>query len=70
MKFSVCLAVAALTLCAGAYAQTAQTFRFGEGQGALPPGHAPASESRPKQKAKHHRHHRGHVTQPDAYSHS
>jgi hypothetical protein len=94
MKFSICLAVAALTVSAGAYAQTAQTFRFGEGQSSLPSGHAqpspapraqaqqgqapqqsaeqhaPTSEAKPKHKAKYHRHHRGHVTQPDTYSHS
>lgn len=94
MKFSICLAVAALTVSAGAYAQTAQTFRFGEGQSSLPSGHAqptpapraqaqqgpasqqsaeqhaPTSEAKPKHKARYHRHHRGHVTQPDTYSHS
>jgi hypothetical protein len=40
MKSSICLAVAALTLSVGAYAQTSQTFRFGEGQSSLPSGHA------------------------------
>ncbi|WNC92006.1 hypothetical protein RI103_27370 [Paraburkholderia sp. FT54] len=92
MKFSICLAVAALTLSVGAYAQTSQTFRFGEGQSTLPSGHAhpapgaqaqqapapqhsaeqhaPMSQARPEHNAKHRRHHRGHVTQPDTYSHS
>jgi len=92
MKFSICLTVAALTVSAGAYAQTAQTFRFGEGQSSLPSGHAqpapqaqaqhgtasqqsaeqhaPTSEAKPKHKARYHRHHRGHVPQPDTYSHS
>jgi hypothetical protein len=79
MKFSICLAVAALTLPVGATAQTSQTFRFGEGQSSLPSGHAqpapraqtqqaPMSNARPKHQAKH-RHHRGHVAQPDTYSH-
>ena len=92
MKFSICLTVAALAVSAGAYAQTAQTFRFGEGQSSLPSGHAqpapqaqaqqgtasqqsaeqhaPTSEAKPKHKTRHHRHHRGHVPQPDTYSHS
>ncbi|WP_434111268.1 hypothetical protein [Paraburkholderia caffeinilytica] len=100
MKFSIYLAVAALTLSAlstGAYAQTSQTFRFGEGQSSLPSGnahpapapgaqaqpqqapqgqpqarpagHAPA-KAKPKHKSKHHRHYRGHVKQPDTYSHN
>ncbi|HEX7907655.1 MAG TPA: hypothetical protein VF534_06115 [Paraburkholderia sp.] len=43
MKFSVCVAVAALTLSAGAYAQTSQTFHFGEGQNTLPSGNAHAA---------------------------
>lgn len=83
MKFSICLAIAALTISAGAYAQTAQTFRFGEGQSSLPSGHAqstpapraqaqeaPGANARPKHQAKHHSRHRGHVPQPDTYSHS
>ncbi|RKR38458.1 hypothetical protein [Paraburkholderia sp. BL17N1] len=86
MKFSMCLAVAALTVSVGAYAQTAQTFRFGEGQSSLPSGHAqaqqapapqpsaeqhaPTTEAKPKHKVRHKRHHRGYVTQPDTYSHS
>lgn len=93
MKFSICLAAAALTFSAGAYAQTSQTFHFGEGQSALPSGnthaapaprtqaqepaaaqpaepHAPPSQAKPKRKVKHHRHHRGHLTQPDTYSHN
>lgn len=93
MKFSICLAVAALTVSLGAHAQTSQTFRFGEGQSTLPSGnahpapapraqaqepaaappaelHAPQSTTRSKHKIKHHRHHRGHATQPDTYSHN
>ena len=50
MKFSTCLAVAALTLSVGAYAQTSQTFRFGEGQSTLPSGHAqPAPHAQTQQ---------------------
>ncbi|MFM0417220.1 hypothetical protein [Paraburkholderia aromaticivorans] len=93
MKLSICLAAAALTCSVGAYAQTSQTFRFGEGQSALPSGnahpapapraqaqapaaaapdeqHAPPPKASPKHKVKHSRHHRGHVTQPETYSHS
>jgi hypothetical protein len=91
MKFSICLAVAALTLSATAYAQTSQTFRFGEGQSTLPSGNAhpapapgaqaqqpqaqqqpqSAAHARAKAKPKHKaKHHRGHVTQPDTYSHN
>lgn len=52
MKFSICLAVAALTVAVGAYAQTSQTFRFGEGQSALPSGNtrpapAPHAQAQP-----------------------
>ena len=97
MKFSVCVAVAALTLSAGAYAQTSQTFHFGEGQSAPQSGNAhpaptpqatqapqvqqapqqsagqPAPlppKAKPTHKTKHHRHHRGHVKQPEMYSHN
>ncbi|MFM0649721.1 hypothetical protein PQR14_35840 [Paraburkholderia bryophila] len=73
MKLSLCL-VAALTLSAGAYAQTSQTFRFGEGQSSLPAGndHGAAAQSRtsPKHKTQHQKRHRGHVKQPDTYSHN
>ncbi len=48
MKFSICVAVAALTLSVGAYAQTSQTFRFGEGQTTLPAGNThPAPQAQP-----------------------
>ncbi|ASL48608.1 hypothetical protein bAD24_III14510 [Burkholderia sp. AD24] len=73
MKLSLCL-VAALTLSAGAYAQTSQTFRFGEGQSSLPSGnvHGAAAQSNtsPTHKARHQKRHRGHVKQPDTYSHN
>ncbi|NYH17237.1 hypothetical protein [Paraburkholderia bryophila] len=73
MKLSLCL-VAALTLSAGAVAQTSQTFRFGEGQSTLPSGNghgAPAqSNASPKHKTQHQKRHRGHVKQPDTYSHN
>ena len=45
MKFSICLAVAALTLSTGVYAQTSQTFRFGEGQSTVPAGNAHAASA-------------------------
>ncbi|MDR8399692.1 MULTISPECIES: hypothetical protein [Paraburkholderia] len=54
MKFSICLAVAALTVAVGAYAQTSQTFRFGEGQSALPSGNtrpAPAPHAQAQEPA-------------------
>ena len=93
MKFSIGLFAAALTFPVGAYAQTSQTFHFGEGQSSLPSGntntapaprsqaqepataqpteqHATPAQAKPKQKARHRRHHRGHVTQPDTYSHN
>jgi hypothetical protein len=54
MKLSTCLGCAALLLSVGAYAQTSQTFTFGEGQ-TTP--HAtnerPSSGARPKSKPKH-----------------
>lgn len=85
MKFSICLTVAALTMSAGAYAQTSQTFRFGEGQSSMQSGDAhsaPAPHAQqpqagehtaPKAKSKHttrHHSHHGHVTQPDTFSHN
>ncbi|WP_144137546.1 hypothetical protein [Paraburkholderia sp. BCC1884] len=75
MKFSICLAVAALTLSASAYAQTSQTFHFGEGQSTMQPGKTQSGEhAAPRTQAKHstshHRRHRGHTTQPDTYSHN
>ncbi|PQV48009.1 hypothetical protein [Paraburkholderia sp. BL21I4N1] len=73
MKLSLCL-VAALTLSAGAYAQTSQTFRFGEGQSSLPSGndHGAAAQAKanPKHKTQHPKRHRGHVKQPDTTSHN
>jgi len=50
MKFSVCLAIAALTLSVGAYAQTSQTFHFGEGQTGMSSGntHAAPAPQAPK----------------------
>ncbi|WP_345814670.1 hypothetical protein AAGS40_20835 [Paraburkholderia sp. PREW-6R] len=45
MKFSICLAAAALTLSAGAYAQNSQTFHFGEGQSGMSSGNTHAAPS-------------------------
>jgi len=78
MKLSIALAVAALTLSAAAYAQTSQTFHFGEGQTAPQSGNAhPAHEARPqhaqpkpKHKAAHHKHSPRRPSNQDMYSHS
>ncbi|MGF6774332.1 hypothetical protein P3T18_006847 [Paraburkholderia sp. GAS199] len=76
MKFSICLAAAALTLSASVFAQTAQTFHFGEGDSKLPAGNAhpaaqaPANPPAHANHTKHRRRHRAHVTQPDTYSHN
>jgi hypothetical protein len=52
MKLSICLAAAALACSVGAYAQTSQTFRFGEGQSGLPSGNThPASAPRAQAQA-------------------
>ncbi|WGS53508.1 hypothetical protein LFL96_20830 [Paraburkholderia sp. D15] len=74
MKLSLCLAAAALTLSAGAYAQTSQTFNFGEGQSSLPSGgeHRASTQPKaaPKHKSQHAKRRRAHVKQPDTYSHN
>jgi hypothetical protein len=59
MKFSTCLGCAALLVSVGAYAQTSQTFTFGEGQttphaaNARPSQGAQPQHSQPKAKPKH-----------------
>jgi hypothetical protein len=87
MKFSHYLTLAAFTLSAvsvATYAQTSQTFRFGEGQTTLQPGNAhptqpshaaPAQSQSPEatatkeHKEKHQRHRRHRVYVQDTYSH-
>ena len=50
MKLSKCLALAALPLSITAYAQTSQTYHFGEGQTSLQTGNAhPATAAQPAQ---------------------
>jgi hypothetical protein len=59
MKLSTCLTLAALalsTLSAAAYAQTSQTYHFGEGQTGVQPGNARPAPAK-KHKPMHHRHH-------------
>ncbi|MGF6725482.1 hypothetical protein P3T43_004860 [Paraburkholderia sp. GAS41] len=56
MKLSTCLGYAALLLSVSAYAQTSQTFTFGEGQTTLNGAHARPShgaQTQPKAKPKH-----------------
>ncbi|QGZ64689.1 hypothetical protein [Paraburkholderia acidisoli] len=72
MTFSKCLLLAALSLSATAYAQTSQTFHFGEGQSTPEPGHTTHAKPRAKP-AKHSSQHRHttttHSPQQNAYSH-
>lgn len=82
MKLSTCLGCAALLLSVSAYAQTSQTFTFGEGQStphaanARPsqgaqPQHAQApAKAKPKHAATHHKRRTRHASNPDMYSHS
>jgi hypothetical protein len=53
MKFSTCLGCAALLVSVGAYAQTSQTFNFGEGQTTPHAANARPSQHKPKAKPKH-----------------
>ncbi|SDH89451.1 hypothetical protein [Paraburkholderia phenazinium] len=82
MKLSTCLACAALLLSASAYAQTSQTFTFGEGQttphatnarpsqGAQPQHAQSQPKAKPKHATKHHKRRPRYVSNPDIYSHS
>jgi hypothetical protein len=82
MKLSTCLGCAALLLSAGAYAQTSQTFTFGEGQttpheansrpsqGAQPQHAQAPAQTKPKHAPTHHKRRPHHVSNPDIYSHS
>jgi len=81
MKLSTCVALAALALSATAYAQTSQTYHFGEGQSAPQGGNAhpaqaaqpqhaqPKPEATPKHKPTHHKHRTQHLSNQDMYSH-
>ena len=77
MKFSHYLTLAALSLSAvsvATYAQTTQTFRFGEGQTTMQPpktalAQPQAPEANAEKKHKHQRHYRHHVNGQDTYSH-
>lgn len=72
MTFSKCLLLAALSLSATAYAQTSQTFHFGEGQSTPEPGHSTHAKPRAKS-TKHQSQHRRTTTprspQQNPYSH-
>jgi hypothetical protein len=83
MKLSTCLGCAALLLSVNAYAQTSQTFTFGEGQStphaanarpsqSAQPQHAqtPPAKAKPKHAATHHKRRTRHASNPDIYSHS
>ncbi|HEV3425499.1 MAG TPA: hypothetical protein VG105_17305 [Paraburkholderia sp.] len=70
MKLSTCVALAALTLSATAYAQTSQTYHFGEGQSAPQGGNAQSKPKAKKHKPTHHKHRAQHVSNQDMYSHS
>ena len=57
MKLSTCLGCAALLLSVSAYAQTSQTFTFGEGQTTLHGANArPSQSAHPRPKTKPARH--------------
>ncbi|HEY1998419.1 hypothetical protein [Paraburkholderia sp.] len=76
MKLSNCLALAALTLSASAFAQTSQTFTFGEGQTTPNQGNSHAQPQAPhgqpshalKRKTTHHKP-GGHPATGERYSH-
>lgn len=71
MTFFKCLLPAALLLSASAYAQTSQTFHFGEGQSSL--GSAHSTHAQPKPKSSHKPQHRRaathHSSLDNPYSH-
>jgi hypothetical protein len=79
MKLSTCLGGAAMLLSVSVYAQTSQTFTFGEGQstphatnarpsqGAQP---QPKAKAKPKHATTHHKRPSQHASNPDTYSHS
>ena len=75
MKLSTCLGCAALLLSVSAYAQTSQTFTFGEGQTTPHATNArPSSGAQPKAKPKHtathHKRLPPQASKPDVYSRS
>jgi hypothetical protein len=77
MKLSTCLGGAAMLLSVSAYAQTSQTFTFGEGQStphttnARPSqGTQPQPKAKPKHATTHHKRPSQHASNPDTYSHS
>ncbi|WP_043283739.1 hypothetical protein [Paraburkholderia oxyphila] len=83
MKLSKCLLLMALALSATGYAQTSQTYHFGEGQSGFgegqstpqrehasstPPHTAAKPKSKPKHKPQHRRHTQGRSPLQDSYS--